>query len=294
MTKITVIGGGTMGRGITNLLVEKAYTIRLIEPDSKIREVLHGAYSEQIDSRQVTIQSALVKDMETTIVIECVPEMSDLKKRVLTEVEKNFSSDTIILSNTSGIPISELAESLQFKSRFLGLHFFTPADVNPIVEIICTQFTSQSTLDDVRVLIESIDKVPITISKDMPGFIGNRLQHAMAREAISIVAEGIASAEDVDKLVEFALAPRLVIAGPLKQRDINGLDTHLNIATYLYSSLNNSHTPSKLLKEKVEQGNLGMKTGEGFYDWKMVDQEKFMSDYKSTLLNIYQLKNEKS
>ena len=113
---------------------------------------------------------------------------------------------------------------------------------------------------------QKLDKYPVLLKKDIPGFIGNRIQHAMAREAISLLEEGVATEEEIDMVVRWSLGPRLLFTGPLEQRDLNGLDVHYHIASYLYKDLDNRTEPSKLLSDKVEKGDLGLKTGRGFYE----------------------------
>ena len=278
---IGIIGAGTMGIGITKLFLEKNFRVNLIDnnPQSliKAREI----FKKFIESKLLITNELIEFDINPIIVIEAVPEIQQLKQSIFKEVEQKVSKNTILASNTSGIPITELASSLANKERFLGVHFYMPADVIPIVEVIQSDYTDTAFTELIYNLLASIDKMPVVVKKDIPGFIGNRIQHAMAREAISLLQKGVASAEDIDKVVQFALGNRLVLAGPLKQRDLNGLDTHLNIASYLYSNLENSPAPSELLKEKVSLGKLGVKSGEGFYAW---DQEA---------LEIQKMQNEK-
>lgn len=290
---VTIIGGGAMGQGIASLLLNKSYPVHLVEPNEETRARLAKTFHKESAQQQLKLLGK-VRQSDSAFVIEAVPEIVELKKHVLTGLEETFSDDVIILSNTSGIPINELASHLRNKSRFMGLHFFTPAEVNPVVEIIQNVETTAVTVEKVKGLIRDVEKVPITIYKDIPGFVGNRIQHAMAREAIHLVEQGIASVEDIDLIVRLALAPRLTLAGPLLQRDINGLDTHLNIAKYLYKDLSNQHAPSPLLVNKVNEGKLGMKSGEGFYEWDETTSEEFMEKYKEQLFDIYNQMNPKS
>ena len=264
---IAIIGAGTMGLDIAKLFLEQKHSVTLIDNFQESLNRAKKALDAYEQSGLLTLQDSIFFNRMPNIVIEAVPEIAELKSSIFELLEQHVTANTILVSNTSGIPITKLAEALQHKERFLGMHFFMPANVIPIVEVIKSSYTSNEASEYVYELLASVQKMPVMVEKDVPGFIGNRIQHAMAREAISLLEHNIASAEDIDKVVQYALGIRLVLAGPLKQRDLNGLDTHLNIATYLYKDLENGDTPSPLLKEKVEQGLLGVKSGKGFYTW---------------------------
>ena len=206
-----------------------------------------------------------VKDAD--IVIEAIPEKIGLKEKLFAQLEAACDPGTIFASNTSGIPINKLAALTRRPERFIGTHFYMPAHLVPLVEVIQGDATTEEVIENTMELMTAIGKQPVRVRRDVPGFIGNRLQHALAREAMSLVEKGVATPEDIDTVVKTSLAVRLVFTGPLEQRDFNGLDTHMSIAEYLYPDLEDAKRPLAILRDKVAAGQLGLKTGSGFYDW---------------------------
>ena len=167
-----------------------------------------------------------------------------------------------------------------------------PAHLIPLVEVICGKETSEETVEIVMNVLAAAQKKPVRVSIDLPGFIGNRLQHALAREAMSLVQKGVATPEGVDEVVKSSLAVRLLFTGPIEQRDFNGLDTHLSIASYLYEDLEDTHVPLKILSDKVAEGKLGFKTGEGFYDWRDKNKTEVSARKNQNLIDVLKfLKN---
>lgn len=283
--KVAVVGAGIMGHGIAQVCAQGGKTVTLIDVNETIIEQAKqkiGASLNLLAANQLIQPEDVVLTLNrisystdlksgvvgAKIVIEAIPERINLKANLYETLDANCDSDTIFASNTSGMPISKLASLTQRPSKFIGTHFYMPAHLIPLVEVIQTDQTDPAVVEIVMNFIKEIGKKPVHVRKDVPGFIGNRLQHALAREAMSLVQKGIASPEDIDTVVKTSLAIRMVFTGPLEQRDFNGLDTHLSIAEYLYQDLEASKEPLAILKEKVEQGKLGLKTGEGFYDWK--------------------------
>lgn len=161
-----------------------------------------------------------------------------------------------------------------------------PASIIPLIELVQGEQTAETTTNEVLKFFRGINKKPVLVKKDIPGFIGNRIQHAMAREAISLLEEGVATAEDIDEVIRWSLGVRLLFTGPLEQRDLNGLDVHMSIATYLYKDLNNRTEPAKLLTDKVERGDLGIKTGKGFYEWDEKERKDVLEKKNSQLLQL--------
>ena len=193
---------------------------------------------------------------------------------------------TLIATNTSGISINQLASDLAHPERFVGTHFFTPADIIPLVEVVACDRSSTGTTDKVIDILRAVGKLPVLVRKDIPGFIANRLQHALAREAMSLLEKGVASAEDIDTVAKWSLGIRLALTGPLEQRDINGLDVHHAIATYLYPDLENTQAPLAVLSDKVEQGHWGVKSGQGFYDWTSPDRKESVQRKEAALRSL--------
>lgn len=274
--RLAVVGAGTMGLDIAKFFVAKKCQVVLIdkEPDSleRIELFIKQNWSEDECSRLV-LQTGLQQLDDVSLIVEAIPENERLKMELYKELEGQLPNEVVIATNTSGIPINRLSSELAFPSRFVGMHFYMPANIIPIVEVIKGNHTSTQVVEEITDWLKALGKIPVVINKDIPGFIGNRLQHAMAREAISLLENDIASAEDIDLVAQYALGIRLLLNGPLAQRDLNGLDIHLNAASYLYAKLENRKEPSKLLQEKVSAGDLGIKTGKGFYGWELPEKE---------------------
>ena len=201
------------------------------------------------------------------LVIECVPERLDIKRELFAKLEQYAKPEAVLASNSTSFPISEIASGLKTAARMIGLHFFMPAHLVPCVEVVYGAKTSPMVGDSLSRLMTACGMVPVTVKKDLPGFLANRLQHALSREAFAMVDAGICTPEDVDKAVRFGFGFRYIAAGPAMQRDHAGLDVHAAGGTTIYPSLNNSPTIAKCLSERVASGKFGMKTGEGFFPW---------------------------
>jgi 3-hydroxybutyryl-CoA dehydrogenase len=204
---------------------------------------------------------------EIDLVIECVPEKLEIKQDLFTQLEQVVNPQTVLASNSSSFPISQIAEGLKTSARMIGLHFFMPAHIVPCVEVVYGEKTSPLVADSLTRLMTACGMVPVTVKKDLPGFLANRLQHALSREAFDLIDAGIVTPEDVDKAVRFGFGFRYLAAGPVLQRDHAGLEIHAAAGASIYPSLNNKGEVAKCLKEKVDAKNLGMKTGQGFYSW---------------------------
>ena len=270
--KLAIIGAGNMGSAIAALFLAHDWRVVLIDPSNEAcarsRERLLGARPEGAEPPHgITWEGELQAVHDATLIIEAAPENLALKQALFRDLEACCPTTTLIATNTSGISINQLAAGLAHPERFVGTHFFTPADIIPLVEVIPGERTLSEHTERIIAILRSVGKLPALVRKDIPGFIANRLQHALAREAMSLLEKGVASAEDIDTVARWSLGIRLALTGPLEQRDINGLDIHHAIAGYLYEDLENRQTPSQVLSEKVEQGHLGVKTGQGFYDW---------------------------
>jgi len=270
--KLAVIGAGNMGNAIASLFFTYGWQVVLIDPSDtahrKSREWLLATHASDDDTAaRLGWSRDLHAAADATLVIEAAPEDLALKQDIFQKLEACCAPTVPLATNTSGISINRLAEKLSHPERFIGTHFFTPADVIPLVEVIASDRTSPAIAEHILALLRHVGKLPILVRKDIPGFIANRLQHALAREAMSLLEKGVASAQDIDTVAKWSLGIRLALTGPLEQRDLNGLDIHHAIAGYLYPDLENRQTPPDILGAKVEQGQLGVKSGEGFYVW---------------------------
>ncbi len=287
-SKIAVIGSGIMGHGIALVCARGGLPVTLVDisedalraAEQKLRasmiQLIESDLANSADLETVLGRIAYCSDTAkgvngADLIFEAVPEKPALKQTVFTQLEACAAPNAVFASNTSGIPINTLAGMTKRPELFAGTHFFMPAHLVPLVEVIEGEKTKPEVIKGLMDLLAKLGKKPVHVRKDIPGFIGNRLQHALAREAMSLVEKGVASAEDVDTVVKTSLAIRLLFTGPMEQRDFNGLDTHLSIAEYLYKDLEASQTPLALLKDTVAAGNYGIKTGKGFFDWTKKD-----------------------
>lgn len=280
---VAVVGAGIMGHGIAQVCAQGGKKVILIDSFPEAMETAKTKIAKNVqllqDNNLLSVRSVddVMSNIEFTtdlnraadaqMVVEAIPEKFDLKKDLFQKLEQICSPETILATNTSGIPITKIAAVTQYPARVIGMHFYMPAHLIPLVEVIQTDRTDESVIEQTMALMQAIGKQPVRVRKDVPGFIGNRLQHALAREAMSLVEKGVASPEDIDTVMKTSLAVRLVFTGPIEQRDFNGLDTHLSVAEYLYPDLEDTKIPLAILRDKVAAGHLGLKSGRGFFNW---------------------------
>lgn len=303
--KIAIIGAGIMGHGIAQVMAQGGKQVILTDISSTMlasaRVNIQAGMQQLVDNQMSVaweIQPAMERIYCTTdlhavadadLIIEVIPERLDLKEQLYKQLANISKPGAVWVSNTSGMPINQLAALTDRPELFAGTHFFMPAHLVPLVEIIQGTLTSPAVLKSLLNLLTEVGKSPVHVKMDIPGFIGNRLQHALAREAISLLQKGVASAEDIDLVVKSSLAMRLVFTGPLEQRDLNGLDTHLAIAEYLYADLENSRQPLAALVDQVQAGKLGLKTGAGFYDWSQTTAVNVAAEKNQQLIDMLKL-----
>jgi 3-hydroxybutyryl-CoA dehydrogenase len=208
---------------------------------------------------------------DADLIIEATPEIVKLKKQVFRDLDKLCPKHTILASNTSSFSITEIGSATKRPEKVIGTHWFRPPHITPLVEIVTGEATADETLRVTRGLLEKLGKSPI-VCKDSPGFVANRMQHVMTNEAIILLQEGIASAEDIDKAVKLGFGFRLSVVGPLEAQDFAGLDTSLHAREYEYKKLGYPRfQPPQLMREKVKAGELGAKTGKGYYNYTRKD-----------------------
>ena len=271
-----VVGGGTMGAdvalvlaraGCQTIVLESAEARRKLLPDHFARGMKDLGYPNRLDKLSACTSLDEVPWNEIDLVIECIPERLDIKQCLFAELARRARPDALLTSNSSSFPISAIAAGLDTSERMLGLHFFMPAHLVPLVEVILGAGSDPAHAGTLAAFMRACGMVPVLVKKDLPGFLANRLQHALAREAFSMIDEGVATAEDVDKAVRFGFGFRFLAAGPVLQRDHAGIEIHTAAAATMYPSLSAATVPAKVLRDKVAAGKLGMKTGEGFYRW---------------------------
>ncbi len=273
---VAVLGGGLMGAGIAQVFAAAGFGVRVYEPIDEARETVKARIVENLRmiGGDVTAVGAVTvhADLEPVVssagfVTEAVPEKLDLKRSLFADLERLAPNDAILASNSSVIPISNIADGLETADRMVGTHWWNPPYLIPLVEVIKGAMTSAETMDATMMLMRDLGKEAAYIRKDVPGFVANRLQHALWREAIAMVAEGICDARTVDTCIKNSLGQRLGALGPLENADMVGLDLTLDIHRTIIPELDRSAGPNPYLKARVEAGKLGFKTREGFMSW---------------------------
>lgn len=281
--RVAIVGAGIMGHGIAQACAQGNKNVVLIDP---YRQALENARVKITENIELLMNNGLLKtgsnaeildrikfstEVENAknadIVIEAIPEKFSLKQELFEKLSEVCHTECILASNTSGTPITKIADITKYPGRVLGTHFFQPAHLIPLVEIIQTAHTDEDVIASTVHFITSIGKKPACVKKDIPGFVANRLQHALAREAMSLVQKRIVTEEDLDTIVKESFALRMIFTGPIEQRDMNGLDTHIFVNEYLYKDLEDAKEPLAIIKAKIAEGALGVKAGKGFYDW---------------------------
>lgn len=275
-TRAVVFGGGTMGADVAIVLARGGAQVVVVEPAAQRRAALHPHIAHNLNAIGLPARASRVSSVASidevhwpgvSLVVECVPERLDIKQQLFAQLERLAERDTVLTSNSSSFPISAIANGLSTADRMLGLHFFMPAHLVPLVEVVLGPATDAALAQDLCELMRGCGSVPVLVRKDKPGFLANRMQHALAREAFALIDEGVATPEDIDAAVRFGFGFRFLAAGPVMQRDHAGIDVHCAAAATMYPSLAANAEPALALRERVAQGHLGMKTGQGFYTW---------------------------
>jgi 3-hydroxybutyryl-CoA dehydrogenase len=279
--RIAVIGAGLMGHGIAQVFAVAGHDVTITDSfvqnldtvKSRIAANLRDLGEDEGAVARVRTCADLgeaVRDAD--YVVEAVSEDLALKQKLFAEVERHVRADAILASNTSVIPITAIMQGLAARSRALGTHWWNPPFLVPLVEVIETQWTAAETVAWTMQLHEAAGKQPAHVKKDVPGFIGNRLQHALWREAISLVEHGICDAETVDAVVKASFGRRLPVLGPLENADLVGTDLTLAIHSIVLPAIDRRPEPSPYLQKLVADKKLGFKSGEGFRKWSGEEQ----------------------
>ena len=284
VNNVAVIGAGMAGHSIAQVFASAGLQVALTDSDAQVLGsalqriqanleicLKYGSVDEGTAATvpaRIALESNLANAAsQADFIVEAVFEDLDVKHEVLRHLEEHCPPHAVITSTTSGFRVRDLAAALTHPERFLITHFWDPPHIIPVVEVVPGDYTSAEALETTIELLEAVGKYPALVKKDVAGFVGNRLQHALRREAISMVAQGIASPEDVDLITRLSFGLRLPIVGPLETIDIGGPDLTLAIHTYLLAELDRSTEPQQLIRDKVARGELGAKAGKGFYDW---------------------------
>lgn len=275
MEAIAVIGAGLMGHGIAQVFAVAGHPVVIADESADVLATVHARVRANLersgDDASAVDRIRTTDDIDDAVsgagfVIEAAPEDLGLKQGIFARMSRT-TDDAILASNTSVIPIGEIARDAVRPNRVVGTHFWNPPHLIPVVEVTEAAGTSADTVERTMALMASAGKTPVHVKRDVPGFIGNRLQHALWREAIALVEEGVCSAEDVDTVVKSTLGLKLHVLGPLENADLIGLELTLAIHDYVLAHIDARPHASPLLRRLVEDGELGMKAGRGFHTW---------------------------
>lgn len=308
---VAVIGTGTMAAGIAAGFIAHSIPVVILGRSKEKAQacmkkaislaIKIGLFGENTSKDHDSIESAQASEIfrewdgwsQCQWVIETVAENLALKQKVFAYLDSRVPAHIPIGSNSSGFPITKIASNLKTASRMMGAHYFMPAEVVPLVEIVMGGKTELSFAQKVCKLYTDINKKPVLVKKDIPGFLANRIQHALMREALSLLQDGIASPEDIDDAVRYSFGFRYAAVGPMTQKEISGWDGMANAAKEIYPSLSNITTLPPKLEELMKQGKTGMKAGEGFRKWTAEEIEQTSESYSKRLKAAFDVLNMK-
>jgi 3-hydroxybutyryl-CoA dehydrogenase len=295
---LVVIGCGLMGCDIAAIFLHSGWSVRAVETNTENWERARDRVAlsvSQLDPSATTDKFSLVAAVAgldwngVELLIEAIPEKMDIKWELFAELDRLAPANIPLATNSSGLRVTEIAAGLPTRHRMGGLHFFLPAHLVPAVEVVAGECTDAATMDRMFDIMTSVGRVPIRVAKDVPGFLANRLQHALMREAYAILDEGVATPEDIDAVVRYGFGFRYIAAGPILQKDLAGLDTSYAAGVSIYPHLNNGSKPGRSIESLVEAGNFGAKSGSGFWDWTPAQASEQRAKYEQTLLQAAQL-----
>lgn len=283
-----VIGCGTMGSDVALVLARGGCRVTLVDSDGSRSAAAAARVAAQFAGQALPAPTCVpaiefVDWSGVDLAVENIPEQLVLKQRLFTQLDALAPPRTLLTSNSSGLPISEIGRGLAGARRMFGLHFFMPAHLVPLVEVVMGAGSDAVLADRLVGWMAGCRSVPVLVRKDLPGFLANRLQHALAREAFALIDDGVATPEDVDAAVRFGFGFRFLAAGPVLQRDHGGLDVHCAAAATIYPSLSNASAPARVLREHAQAGHHGLKVGRGFFVWSDAQRQAEQARYASVL-----------
>jgi 3-hydroxybutyryl-CoA dehydrogenase len=309
IASVAVIGAGTMGAGIAGLLARAGCDVRLVDQNDVLLErgmdILRAVQDGLRATHALSARgaAAALRRIEPTmnieeacrgvrLAIEAVSEDLELKQRLFRRLDDACPRRAVLVSNTSGLSITAIARATRRPHLVAGMHFWNPPHLVPLVEVVKAEQTADATAKLLLDLSRRLGKRPILVRRDVPGFVGNRLQFAVFREALHLLASGVASTEDIDAAMTAGPGVRYGLLGPLRTADLGGLDVFLAISQYLFAELNSDSQPPPLLSALVGKGRLGYKTGGGFYDYSPRDAQQIVAQRDRVLLKFLQVLKE--
>ena len=287
-----VVGGGTMGVGIIAMFIGGGWTVDVVSRSASTREGLAAATAKALAGMGKPTDTSGLKTFATLheadwskidIAVETVTEDLPLKQRLFAEMEALALPAAALTSNSSSFPISQIGKDLKTQSRMMGLHFFMPAHLIPLVEVVSSVHTDPAEAERVGTIMADLGKRPVQVRKDVIGFLGNRIQGALMREALWLIEQGVASPEDVDATVRLSFGFRYAAAGPIVQKEHSGWDTTCAVAKIIWPDLTNADGPPPILQKNVDEGRIGFKTRHGFFEWNDESIAKERARYERAL-----------
>jgi 3-hydroxybutyryl-CoA dehydrogenase len=287
-----VLGGGTMGVGIIAMFLGGGWKVDVVSRSASTRDGLPAATSRALVAMgkpddvsglatYATLEEAPWAKID--IVVETVTEDLALKRQIFAELERLSRPGVPLTSNSSSFPISEIGKGLASQHRMMGLHFFMPAHLIPLVEVVRSVQTDVALAEKVGATMSELGKRPVQVKKDVIGFLGNRIQGALMREALWLLEQGVASPEDIDATVRLSFGFRYAAAGPITQKEHSGWDTTCAVAKIIWPDLSNADGPPPVLQHNVDRGRIGFKTKGGFFDWDEASMAKERARYERAL-----------
>lgn len=276
-SSVAIVGGGIMGGDIAIVFAAGGWNVHVMSPSQKTRDALPARVTAGLKKLGAPAAAAAAVHLHATLdalpwkdiglVVEAATENLPLKQRLFGEIEALARADIPLTTNTSNFPIGDIGKGLRHRQRVAGMHFFMPAHLVPLVEVVSAEFTDPAMAQELVGLMTALGKTPIWVKKDVPGFVGNRLQHAMMREALYLVADGVVSAEGIDTAVRYGFGFRFIACGPILQKEMSGWDNNAIVGAALYPQLHSETAYPPFVQDMVDAGRLGMKAKRGFWEW---------------------------
>jgi len=294
-SNIAIIGAGLMGHGIAQVFALHGHSVRVYDTAPAALAALRERVRHNLAELGQDVQAAELVHPEPVlakavadahVVFEAGPENLKIKQQLFAEIENAAPLTALLSSNTSVIPITQIMSGLKHRERALGTHWWNPPYLVPLVEVIRTEWTADAAIAQMTALLAAVGKTPVTVHKDVPGFVGNRLQHALWREAIALVQNGVCDAETVDTVIKASFGRRLAVLGPLENADLVGTDLTLAIHNTVLPDLDRTPAALPYLEQLVRDGRLGMKSGEGFRKWTPEQQAALRSKVTAYLKDL--------
>ncbi|MCY6381854.1 5-formyl-3-hydroxy-2-methylpyridine 4-carboxylate 5-dehydrogenase [Hoeflea prorocentri] len=303
--QIAIIGMGSMGPGMAARIARGGHDVRAFD----IAEAARGRAASLLPMIVSALDGLEIKDQGgnlsfagsleeavagADLVIENIPENIDTKAALYRELDPLLAADTIVATDTSGIPITKLQAHISHPRRFVGMHWSNPPHIVPMIEVIAGEQTAPDVVTAIQTLIRDLGLLPVTLKKDVPGFVENRVLYALLRECVDLVERGVIDPEDLDTCVNWGIGYKLAVIGPMRLLDMAGLDIYQSVSSFLNAELCNRDDVSPMVTTATEKGQLGMKTGGGLFDYTEEDLTAFPRERAQTLIAVRKILEDRS